>query len=69
MRYLLAIVAFVIALPFLGYGGMLASVLVFGDVNADLTLIIAIACGAILIGLAFVAAGVAMLASKPRREQ
>jgi len=66
MRYVLAIVAFVLALPFLGYGGMLTSVLIFGDVNADLRLIVAIAGVALFIGLAFLVAGVAMLATKPR---
>jgi hypothetical protein len=74
MRYVLAIVALVFALPFLGYGGFLWFVLIqvflgAGDINADTGLVVAIAGVALLIGLAFLAPGVAILASNSQPKQ
>jgi len=74
MRYVLAIVAFVLALPFLSYGGFLSFVLIqvflgAGDINADTGLIVVIASVALIIGLAFLAAGVAIVASKSQPKQ
>jgi hypothetical protein len=71
MRIVLAIVAFILALPFLGYGGALSFILVqvffgSGDINADIGLVASIAGVALIIGLAFLVAGVAILATRPR---
>jgi hypothetical protein len=76
MRYVLAIVAFVLALPCLAYGGSNAFAVVqilinlgFSGFNAIFYTAIATAAVPLLVGSAFAAAGVAMLTSKPRREQ
>jgi len=77
MRYVLAIVAFFVSLPLLLVGGVNAYVLAYEISNADSIrqaivgewLWIAIVGAALLVGCGFFAAGLAMLASKPRGEQ
>ena len=71
MRVLLAIGAFMLALPFLGYSGFLLFVLIqfFLGEDIDADTVVAIAGVALLIGLAFLAASVAVLASKSRSNQ
>ena len=74
MRIVLAMVAFVIASPFLGYGVWAAIVLYrMGSYSQLLEsregiVTLALVGGSVLIGFAFMAAGIAMLITKPRRE-
>ena len=75
MRILLAMVAFVLAAPFIGYGVWLSYVLIqmgyFSQpiqLNSGKLVYIAAVGVTLLIGFAFMAAGIAMLVTKPRRE-
>jgi hypothetical protein len=73
MRIVLAIVAFVIALPCLGYGAFLFYVLglyVLGfDIHNDVGLVLRVGGVALLIGVTFAGCGLAMLAQKSRRRE
>ena len=76
MRILLAIVAFLLAAPLLGYGGFVCYLLYsnYGTGQWDVVgsdkirFAFAVAAGALIIGGAFLTAGISMLSSKSRRE-
>ena len=73
MKYVLAIIAFVIATPLLGYAAFMAYMISpFAATNLSVSetpIVLAVIAVALLVGIGFLVAGVAVLSTKPRREK